>query len=160
LHYKELVELTTSRLRLREQSEADALAAHSYESDPEVVRFQSHGVRTVKESLAYIRKVLAEQAEDPRRLWDLAIEAHDDRRMIGRVGFLVTRPDDGEATLWYVLSRELWGQGYVTEAARALLDFGFGALGLHRVFVDSLIFAILRREWPPFGGNGRSDNEP
>jgi RimJ/RimL family protein N-acetyltransferase len=177
---QEIVEFSTPRLRLREQTEADHLAANEYESDAEVVRYQSHPVRTPAESLAYIRRVIAEQAETPRRLYDLAIEL--DGRMVGRVGLSIARSDDGEAALWYVLRRDLWGRGFAVEAARALLDFGFRELALHRVFVDtdprnagsirvaeklgmrreahfvenaryqgewcdSLIFAILEREW-------------
>jgi RimJ/RimL family protein N-acetyltransferase len=38
--------------------------------------------------------------------------------------------------LWYVLRRDLWGNGYIPEAARALVDFGFRSLKLHRVLVD------------------------
>ena len=30
----------------------------------------------------------------------------------------------------------VWGQGYVTEAAQALLTFAFEQLSLHRIFVD------------------------
>jgi RimJ/RimL family protein N-acetyltransferase len=32
-----------------------------------------------------------------------------------------------------VLGREYWGQGYATEAGRALLAYGFGELGIARV---------------------------
>lgn len=33
----------------------------------------------------------------------------------------------------YVLRRDRWGQGYGTETARMLVDFGFQTLGLHRI---------------------------
>ena len=32
------------------------------------------------------------------------------------------------------MSRDRWGQGYATEAARAILDFGFADLGLRRIY--------------------------
>jgi [ribosomal protein S5]-alanine N-acetyltransferase len=35
--------------------------------------------------------------------------------------------------LGYALNRAYWGQGYGTEAARAVIDFGFGVLNLHRI---------------------------
>ena len=37
------------------------------------------------------------------------------------------------AAVGYCLHRELWGQGLITEAARALVDAGFRTLDLHRV---------------------------
>ena len=57
-------------------------------------------------------------------------------RMIGRCGLKITDPESREGALWYVLHPALWGRGYITEAARALLAFGFTELDLHRVFVD------------------------
>ena len=41
--------------------------------------------------------------------------------------------DDGEVEIAYRLPFARWGQGYATEMARALLDHGFGALGLARI---------------------------
>jgi ribosomal-protein-alanine N-acetyltransferase len=35
-----------------------------------------------------------------------------------------------------MVERARWGHGYAPEAARALLDFGFAALGVHRVWAD------------------------
>ena len=39
------------------------------------------------------------------------------------------------AELGYWLAPALWGQGYVTEAARALVQYGFDIVGLHKVTV-------------------------
>jgi RimJ/RimL family protein N-acetyltransferase len=41
-----------------------------------------------------------------------------------------------DAMFWYVLDPAHHGQGYATEAARALLAYSFGELGLHRVWAD------------------------
>lgn len=173
--------LRTARLLLRELTLADAPAANAYESDPEVVRYQTHGVRSLAESEDYIRRVLAEQAKEPRRLFDLAIERIEDKRYIGRVGLSVGS-DGKQAALWYVIDRRAWGYGFASEAARALCTYGFDVLGLHRIWLDtdprnassvalaerlgfrkeahhvenafvkgqwtdSLIFAVLAREW-------------
>ena len=42
----------------------------------------------------------------------------------------------GEAVLWYTLHPDYWGHGFTTEAARAMVDAGFRALGLHRIWAD------------------------
>jgi RimJ/RimL family protein N-acetyltransferase len=128
------MELVTGRLVLRELEEADAPACNAYESDPEVVRWQSHDVRTLDESRAYIRKVRAEQAESPRNLYDLAVVLRASTQLIGRCGMAV---EERQARLWYILGRAHWGHGYIPEAARALLDFAFRDLRLHRVMVDT-----------------------
>jgi ribosomal-protein-alanine N-acetyltransferase len=130
------MELLTVRLLLREFEERDAPDCNAYEREPEVARYQSSDVRTLDESLAYIRKSLATTRETPRRTFDLAIVLRADGRLVGRAGVHVTDPTAREGTLWYVLHPAHWGKGYVPEAGRALLDFGFGELGLHRVFID------------------------
>ena len=50
--------------------------------------------------------------------------------IIGCVG--LTRGDAG-VELGYWIAREHWGRGFATEAARAVLAFGFTHLGVHRV---------------------------
>jgi RimJ/RimL family protein N-acetyltransferase len=52
--------------------------------------------------------------------------------MLGAVG-LVQLPAHARAELGYWVARDSWGQGYATEAACAVLEFGFGTLGLERI---------------------------
>jgi RimJ/RimL family protein N-acetyltransferase len=131
------MEIVTERLVLRELALGDAERANLYESDPRVVRYQSHGVRTLEESRDYIARVIEETAaSSPRRLFDLAMTLQGSGLYIGRVGLHVTSEEDRSAALWYVLDPSCWGKGLTVEAARALLDFAFRERGLHRVWVD------------------------
>lgn len=61
----------------------------------------------------------------------------DGARLVGNVGLSLV---DGEVSLGYWIGRPFWGQGYATEAARALLSLA-KALGHRRVvashFVDN-----------------------
>lgn len=42
------------------------------------------------------------------------------------------------AELGYWLGRDFWGQGYMTEAARAIIGYGFSAFGLNRIHARCL----------------------
>lgn len=53
--------------------------------------------------------------------------------MIGMVG-LEIQPKHSHAELGYWIGVPYWGKGYCTEAARAVLEFGFGTLKLHRIY--------------------------
>jgi len=130
------MDLNTRRLLLREFSENDAADANLYEGDPEVVRYATHGVRSLAESLTHIQGVLAESRSKTRRVYDFAIVRREDTQLIGRCGMKLTDAEPSEAMLWYVLARSAWGQGYAVEAGRAVLAFGFDELRLHRIFVD------------------------
>jgi RimJ/RimL family protein N-acetyltransferase len=42
------------------------------------------------------------------------------------------------AELGYWIGKPFWGRGYATEAARALVQYGFDTLGLHRIYARHL----------------------
>ena len=128
--------LETQRILLRELEAADAPATHVWESDPTIVRYQTTDTMTMDECLAYITRNQAEQAADPRRLYELGCVRRDGGLLIGRVGLRVVRPDHREGEVWFTFRRDHHGRGYASEAMRALLAFGFGTLRLHRVFGD------------------------
>jgi ribosomal-protein-alanine N-acetyltransferase len=130
------MELLTPRLRLREFEVDDWRATWPYESDPEVVRYTSHGVQTPEESQKRIANSMASAQEAPRSTHDLAVVLQEDGRLIGRCGLKVVDAEQRDGTLWYILDRSQWGKGYISEAAEAMVDFGFGTLGLHRVWAD------------------------
>jgi RimJ/RimL family protein N-acetyltransferase len=52
------------------------------------------------------------------------------------VGFAALKeiPDTAEVEVYYGLAPEFWGQGLATEAARAVLAYGFDVLGLPRIW--------------------------
>jgi RimJ/RimL family protein N-acetyltransferase len=52
--------------------------------------------------------------------------------LMGAVGLTIT-PAHARAELGYWLGVPYWNRGYSTEAANAIVDFGFTRLGLHRI---------------------------
>jgi len=131
-----MVRLMTERLLLRELALDDWSALHEVESRPEVARYQSFEPRTVAESRAYVAQSYNGAKQDPRETYDLAVILTSDDRLIGRCGLGITDPGQIEAMLWYTMHPSYWGRGYATEAARAIVDFGFRELRLHRIWAD------------------------
>ena len=56
---------------------------------------------------------------------------------MGLCGVVILRGAE-EGEIWYLVEPESWGKGIATEAAKHLLDFGFGELGLHRIWATCL----------------------
>ncbi|AMM52687.1 GNAT family acetyltransferase [Rufibacter sp. DG15C] len=129
------MELQTPRLLLREFKEDDWHFTNLYESNREVMRYQSSDVRDAEESRRYLEQCLQEAQEDPRTIFDLAIVVQQTNMLVGRVGMKVDY-DAEDAALWYILHPSYWGKGYVTEAAQAMVNFGFTDLHLHRIWAD------------------------
>jgi RimJ/RimL family protein N-acetyltransferase len=62
-----------------------------------------------------------------------AIVLGSDRRLIGGMGLRIGSAHS-RAELGYWLGIPYWGRGYATEAARAVMQYGFQTLGLHRIW--------------------------
>lgn len=130
------ITLDTPRLTLRELSLDDCADARALDGDPEVMRFMSASVTDEAGTRAYIEGSMASARETPRTVFDLAITRKQEGRYIGRAGISITRAEHREATLWFNVRRDLWGQGLATEASAAMLTFAFETLGMHRVWGD------------------------
>lgn len=128
------MQLTTARLVLREFAEGDVFAMHQLESDPEVVRYVSYGPSTEEECRQDLAFHIEHQTAQPRRFYHLAVCPSGKPRLIGWCGLKIIDSRFQEAELGYALQCQYWGQGYVTEAASALLAYGFTQLCLHRIF--------------------------
>jgi ribosomal-protein-alanine N-acetyltransferase len=126
--------LTTDRLVLRDFVMSDWQRVHRYASDPEVVKFMDWGPNTVNETKDFVRMAITLQKDTPRRHFDLAVVTNLENCLIGGCGIYITSPHNREAFIGYCLSRDSWGQGYATEAAKRLISFGFTQLKLHRIF--------------------------
>jgi [ribosomal protein S5]-alanine N-acetyltransferase len=131
-----MVRFKTERLLLRDFEPDDWTALHDVESRADVARYQSFEPRTPEESRAYVIAASEQATQDPRETYDLAVLLIFEGRLIGRCGLGLTTPDLVEGMLWYTIHPLHWGRGYATEAARGLLDFGFGELRLHRIWAD------------------------
>jgi len=132
-----MVQISTERLLLREFEATDGPGLHAFESLPEVTRYQSFAPRSLAESHDFVMASIEAAGEDPRRVYDLVVIVKTEDRVIGRCGFAIGDPDDEQAVLWYTLHPDSWGHGYAPEAARAMVNFGFRELGLHRIWADT-----------------------
>jgi RimJ/RimL family protein N-acetyltransferase len=64
-----------------------------------------------------------------------AVVRREDGALAGCIG-LVLQPEHERAELGYWIGKPYWGLGYATEAARAVLRYGFETLGLNRVYAN------------------------
>jgi ribosomal-protein-alanine N-acetyltransferase len=127
------MELTMPRLLLREFRQDDHAATHIFGADPEVTRYMDWGPNTPEDTAAFLDEVAASAAEEPRTRFGLAVVDPVDQTLFGSIELRVTSTLHGRGELGYVLARSRWGNGYATEAAAALLAFGFESLALHRI---------------------------
>jgi len=125
--------IQTERLLLREFTLADEIDVHEYASDPLVPRYMDWGPNTPEMTRRVVLSWLEQQKKWPRAEVNLAIEVLETGKLIGSISLRISDRERGVADFGFVLNRNYWNQGYVTEASRALLDTAFATLKLRRV---------------------------
>ena len=124
---EDLPVLRTPRLLLRPYRSDDVDDVLAYATDPEWGRYlplpDPYTRRSAEEFVA--RCILVDDETNP--LWAVVYEG----RVSGNLDLRVR--SHGVAEMGYSIARPLWGQGLVTEAATAVIDYAFEILGLARV---------------------------
>jgi ribosomal-protein-alanine N-acetyltransferase len=127
-----LLTLETDRLLLRKMSMSDAADVFEYASNPEVAQYTSWSAhQTISDSQQFLESVIAKYAAGQPMDWGIAHKR--DRKLIGTCGFASWAISHARGEIGYVLSRQYWGQGYMTEAVKAVISFGFHVMLLNRI---------------------------
>lgn len=127
-------ELATKRLLLREFVMTDFADVFAYESDPEVVQYVSYGPYSEEECRKDLSWHIAHQQDPQRRFYYMAMGLASENRVIGFCGLKFREGYRLEAELSYAMNRHYWGQGYMSEAVEAIVNYAFTSLRVHRVF--------------------------
>ncbi|MFE2145143.1 GNAT family N-acetyltransferase [Streptomyces sp. NPDC059456] len=127
-------ELLGERVRLRELRVTDHRTFERIHTHPLLTRYL--GVDRMDPCQAHetFVRTLAQPHAHPRRRYTLAVATPDDDTMLGTIGLLVEDYGSNAMITGLVLLPDspLRGQGH--EAGRLLMAYGFGPLGLHRIW--------------------------
>lgn len=136
----EPVTLTTDRLVLRAPDASDVDAITDACQDPDIQTWTTvPSPYSRSDAEEFVRLVSAWWADGSETVW--AVRA--DGILVGMIGLhdIASHRAGGRAELGFWATRAARGRGYVSEAATAVVDWGFRELGLARV------------EWRAVAGN-------
>lgn len=122
--------LATDRLLFRRPTLDDAEVIYAgWATDPQCTRYLMWRPHTaVEQTREFLQRVIAD--EDPIVGHPWLVSTRDGEV----IGMIDLRPGAAGAETGYVFRRSAWGQGYGTEALRAVIAAGFAAPGIHRVW--------------------------
>lgn len=121
--------IETPRLILRKISESDARDMYEYsclESVTKYLTWMPHS--SIKETERYIK--LLEKRYRAGAFWDFGLEYRENSKFIGTCGFTSFNISENSAEIGYVLAPGYWGKKLASEAAHAVMNFGFSVFGL------------------------------
>lgn len=125
--------LQTNRLIIRHQMPTDLNDLWSLYQDPEIIQYIPDAPHSREEAKEELKWHMNGHPKYPEfGLWATVFK--ENGKFIGRCGLLPWMIDgQNEVEVAYTIAREYWRQGLATEAARGILNYGFGKLNLSRL---------------------------
>lgn len=127
--------IETGRLFLRRFTFNDIDDIVELVSHPSVARVGNRIKASAPEVKKHIESQNSLELFELNKCFDLGIELKREKKIIGFVGLIRKNHRQGE--VGWALHIKYRGKGYATEAARALISYGFERLGLHRIYADT-----------------------
>jgi ribosomal-protein-alanine N-acetyltransferase len=130
--------LETPRLIVRPYEEADipSLVRLAGAREVAATTLRIPHPYTEQNAREYLAICKAEAAAGP--VTRFAITLHSSGEFVGGIGQRLD-PDHRRAELGYWIGVPYWGRGYATEAARAMIDYGFDVLSLYRIYASHVV---------------------
>jgi ribosomal-protein-alanine N-acetyltransferase len=130
--FKNLPYLETERLKFRKLTMRDAGDIFEYASVPEVTLYVSWTPhRTLADTKSFLKHVLFQYEKGIPASWGIVLKEND--KLIGTGGYLWWSTEHSKAEVGYVISDKYWNKGYMTEALKKILQFGFETMNLERI---------------------------
>lgn len=130
--YGNFEKIETERLLIRKLTKEDAPDIFHYASDPETTKFvlfPTH--QTVEDTWKFLGPTLEKYEKKEVAPW--GIEWKETGRLIGTSDFIWWNPDHKKAEIGFILTKEYWNQGIMSEAVKKLIQFGFEEMELNRI---------------------------
>jgi len=123
--------IRTERLTLRRFELADAETMfRNWVTDEEVtryLRFLPH--KNVDETRSILYNWIEDYEKDNTYLWGICLNSGE---LIGSIGMFI-KESDYQAEIGYCIGRSWWGNGYISEALKAVVDYMFTNTDIERI---------------------------
>ncbi len=129
--------IETPRLILRRFRVEDLEPFMAYRNDPEVARYQTWESFSREEAEKFIARQSRARPGIPGRWFQFAVEIKDRGVLAGDCALLMVKWARKIGEIGYTFSREYQGVGFATEAAGAVVDYGFDTIGLNRIIATT-----------------------
>ena len=126
--------LTTERLLLRNYKTEDWERVHIYGSNPDFSKYELWGPNTLEDTHKFVTEMVQQAETNPRYKFDFAVCLKDSGLLIGGCGIRRETELSQVANLGWAINPEFQSKGYATEAAMALIEFGFQRLNLSVIY--------------------------
>jgi len=129
-------EIDTDRLVLRRFVEGDVNDAFINWAGDEIVQndYCEPVYESVEDTLELVNKYIASYEKLDYYRW--AIDLKEGTRCVGQIAFFLVDSKNLFGEIEYCIGRRFQNRGYVTEAVKAVIKFGFEKIGFNRIQIS------------------------
>ena len=126
-----MIDIETARLKLRRFTPNDLNDLYEIRADPDVMRYIGSGKpESIEQVQTAFNKLLAHWEQHGFGRW--AVLDKESEKLIGWCG-LAYLENTEDVEIGYGIAKSYWGKGLTSEAAAAVLKWGFEELGLDHI---------------------------
>ena len=124
--------IETERLLLRSIEMEDTISIFHIFSNEEVMKYYGQFPMKFIEEAENLIKMFNENFQNGKGIrWGILLK--EENRIIGTCGYHNWNKRHLRAEIGYELSMDSWGRGYMKEALKAIIDYGYEAMDLNRI---------------------------
>lgn len=132
LNFNPFPVLQTQRLSLRQITMADAEDFFLLRSNKEAMKYIDKALfQSVTDAYELINRIEEGVMANERISWGISLK--ENPKLIGTISFHRIEKEHFRAEVGYMLFPEYWNKGLLSEAMKAVLDFGFNTVKLHSI---------------------------
>lgn len=124
--------IETERLLLRRINQNDVEEVLALRGNPETMKYIPRPLAKTKEEALVHIAMIEEKIENNTGInWGITIKGSN--KIIGIIGHYRIQPENHRAEIGYMSLPEYNGKGYITEAIKAVVEYGFEQMNLHSI---------------------------
>ncbi|MFK8037818.1 MAG: GNAT family N-acetyltransferase [Crocinitomicaceae bacterium] len=128
------IKISTQRTELRLINISDLNEIHQLHSLKETDEYNTLGIpKTISETQSIIEPLIEANQQTPIHQYTFAIVNNMTRQFIGLFGLKLGHQKYKRGEVWFKIHVNYWEKGYASEALKAVINFGFNTLHLHRI---------------------------
>ena len=132
INFTPFPELQTERLLLRNIKDTDLNGLFELRSNPENMRYIPRKLhQNLEDTKEQIKMIRSKIDWNEGINWVITTKKSDE--FMGILGLYKIEPENFRAEIGYMILPQFCNNGYVTEALKSILDFGFNSLQLHSI---------------------------
>lgn len=133
VNFEPFTEIKTERLLLRKFSLEDAPAIYALRTNEKVMLFlEREPLKNMDEANALVSTIIKNVDDNNGIMWGICLPENS-KQLIGNIGFWQIEKHNYRAEIGYMLHPQYWNKGFMQEAIKAVIAFGFNQMKLHSI---------------------------